>query len=46
MRGERAAIPGSLGGRTTMESMPVHMPSQGFMEGGERGITSITEEVL
>lgn len=39
------AVPGSLGGRTTAESMPVHKPSQGFREGGERGITKIDEEV-
>jgi hypothetical protein len=39
------AVPGSLGGRTTAESIPVHKPSQGFREGGERGITKIDEEV-
>ena len=44
MKGDGAALPGSLGGRSTMESMPVHMPSQGFREGGERGITRIREE--
>ena len=38
------AIPGSLGGRSTADSMPVHKPSQGFREGGERGITNIDEE--
>jgi hypothetical protein len=26
-----------------MESMPVHKPSQGFREGGERRITMIVE---
>jgi hypothetical protein len=26
-----------------MESMPIHMPSLGFREGGERGITNICE---
>jgi hypothetical protein len=39
------AVPGSLGGRTTAENMLVHKPSQGFREGGERGITKIGEEV-
>jgi hypothetical protein len=39
-----AAVPRSLGGRSTIESMPVHKPSQGFREGGERGITMIVEE--
>ena len=37
-------VPGSLGGRTTAESMPFHKPSQGFREGGQRGITKIEEE--
>jgi hypothetical protein len=39
-----AAVPASLGGRTTAESQPVHLPSQGFREGGERGITMIEEK--
>jgi hypothetical protein len=43
--GTVTAVPGSLGGRTTVESMPVHMPSQGFREGGERGITKIDKEI-
>jgi hypothetical protein len=38
------AVTGSLGGRTTAESMPVHKPSQGFRKGGERAITKIDEE--
>lgn len=41
--GDGAAVPGSLGGRSTIESMPVHLPSQGFREGGEHGITKIAE---
>ena len=41
--GGGAAVPASLGGRTTSESMPVHKPSVGFREGGERGITNIGE---
>jgi len=44
VKGESAAVPGSLGGRTTMESMPVHMPSLGYREGGQRGIINIDEE--
>ena len=44
--GTGTAIPGSLGGRSTAESMPVHEPSQGFREGGERGITRIDEEAV
>jgi hypothetical protein len=47
IRGEgeigKAAVPASLGGRSTMESMPVHKQSQGFKEGGERSITKIAE---
>jgi hypothetical protein len=39
-----AAIPAALGGRSTADSMPVHAPSQGFREGGQRGITKISEE--
>ncbi|KAH8595232.1 PAS domain-containing protein [Bisporella sp. PMI_857] len=42
--GGATAIPGSLGGRSTIESHPVHPPSMGFMEGGARGITRIGEE--
>jgi hypothetical protein len=34
----------SLGGRSTAENRPVHGLSQGFREGGERGIMSIGEE--
>jgi len=50
MKGENkdgggAAIPASLGGRSTADSQPVYAPSKGFREGGERGITSIGEEV-
>jgi hypothetical protein len=44
MKGYGAAVPGSLGGRSTMESRPFHGPSQGFREGGERGISRIWEE--
>jgi hypothetical protein len=40
----KAAVPAILGGRTTQDSMPVHRPSQGFREGGERGITKIDEK--
>ncbi|KUJ10727.1 uncharacterized protein LY89DRAFT_655525 [Mollisia scopiformis] len=43
VKGDGAAIPGSLGGRTTTESIPVHMPSLGYREGGQRGITNIDE---
>lgn len=42
--GTGTAVPGSLGGRSTAESMPVHKPSQGFRDGGDRGITKIDEE--
>ena len=42
--GKGAARPKSLGSRSTQESMPVHQPSSGFREGGERGITVIREE--
>ena len=42
--GGKAAVPAILGGRTTQESMPIHKPSQGFREGGERGITKIDEK--
>jgi len=38
------AVPESLGGRSTAESMPVREQSQGFREGGKRGITRIEEE--
>jgi len=44
MKGDGAAMPGSLGGRSTVESRPVHGLSQGFREGGDRGITRIREE--
>jgi hypothetical protein len=40
-----AAVPNILGGRTTAESQPIHAPSTGFREGGDRGITSIGEEI-
>ena len=48
MKGENseqggAAVPASLGGRSTAESQPMHIPSHGFREGGERGITRIGE---
>jgi hypothetical protein len=42
--GTGPVVLGSLGGRSTVESMPVHKPSQGFREGGKRGITNIDEE--
>ncbi|TEY37457.1 hypothetical protein BOTCAL_0516g00050 [Botryotinia calthae] len=41
--GSGTAVPASLGGRTTMESQPVHAPSLGFNEGGISGITNIAE---
>ena len=41
--GGSAALPGSLGGRSTQQSIPVHKPSLGFRGGGDRGITSIKE---
>jgi len=41
--GSGATVPGSLRGRSTAESQPVHAPSNGFREGGERGITRIEE---
>lgn len=48
MRGSRGeggtAMVGSLGGRSTAESRPIHEVSTGFREGGERGITRIREE--
>ena len=44
MKGDGAAVPASLGGRSTIESRPVHGFSQGFKEGGDRGITRIREE--
>lgn len=44
VKGDSAAVPGSLGGRSTLESQPVHKPSLGFREGGKRGITNISEE--
>lgn len=44
IKGDGAALPGVLGGRTTTESMPVHKPSLGFREGGDRGIINIEEE--
>lgn len=43
VKGDGAAVPGSLGGRSTAESMPIHKPSVGFREGGQRGITNIDE---
>jgi hypothetical protein len=43
LKGERTAAPGNLGGRNTFHSIHVHSPSQGFREGGERGITRIME---
>lgn len=43
VKGDGAAVPGSLGGRSTMQSMPFHAPSRGFRGGGERGITKIAE---
>ena len=44
MKGDAgSAVPLSLGGRSTVDSMPVHKPSIGFREGGERGITNIME---
>ncbi|CAD6455771.1 2a2cfdc6-dc6f-48c8-b03d-222b5ed342eb [Sclerotinia trifoliorum] len=41
--GSGTAVPASLGGRTTMESQPVHARSLGFNEGGVSGITNIEE---
>ncbi|EDN97429.1 predicted protein [Sclerotinia sclerotiorum 1980 UF-70] len=41
--GSGTAVPASLGGRTTMESQPVHARSLGFNEGGVTGITNIEE---
>lgn len=41
--GGGTAVPASLGGRTTMESQPVHARSLGFNEGGISGITNIEE---
>lgn len=43
MKGDGAAIPKSLGGRSTVQSMPIHQPSQGYREGGKRKITNIDE---
>jgi len=43
VKGEGAAVPETLGGRSTMESMPIHATSQGFREGGKRKITNIDE---
>ena len=42
--GGGTAVPSSLGGRSTAESQPIHAPSKGFREGGDRMITSIGEE--
>jgi hypothetical protein len=42
-QGDGAAVPVSLGDRSTKDSMPVHRPSLGFMDGGVRGITNIVE---
>lgn len=41
--GSGTAVPASLGGRTTMESQPIHARSLGFNEGGVSGITNIAE---
>lgn len=41
--GSGTAVPASLGGRTTMESQPVHARSLGYNEGGVSGITNIEE---
>lgn len=41
--GSGTAVPASLGGRTTIESQPVHARSLGFNEGGISGITNIEE---
>ncbi|QSZ31438.1 hypothetical protein DSL72_001003 [Monilinia vaccinii-corymbosi] len=41
--GGGTAVPASLGGRTTIESQPVHARSVGFNEGGISGITNIEE---
>jgi hypothetical protein len=44
VKNEGAARPASLGGRSTVDSMPVHKQSLGFRGGGERGITKVDEE--
>ncbi|KAJ5046364.1 uncharacterized protein L3040_003609 [Drepanopeziza brunnea f. sp. 'multigermtubi'] len=43
VKGSGAAVPEALGGRSTMNSMPIHATSQGFREGGQRMITNIDE---
>lgn len=43
VKGDGAAVPQALGGRSTIESMPVHATSRGFREGGQRMITNIDE---
>lgn len=43
IKGENAAVPESLGGRSTLQSMPFHEPSVGYRGGGQRGITNIEE---
>ncbi len=43
MKGNGAAVPESLGGRSTVDSMPVLASSQGFKEGGKQKITNIDE---
>ncbi|KAK2628829.1 hypothetical protein QTJ16_001932 [Diplocarpon rosae] len=43
IKGDGAAVPEVLGGRSTIDSMPVHATSQGFREGGQRKITNIDE---
>lgn len=39
-----ASKPMVLGGRSTVDSMPVHEQSVGFNDGGDRGITTLMEE--
>lgn len=39
-----ASKPKVLGGRSTVDSMPVHEQSVGYNDGGERGITTLVEE--
>lgn len=41
--GVDAAVPTSLGGSTTQESMPVHKRNRGFRGGWQRGIMNIDE---
>lgn len=42
--GTGTSVQGSVRGRSTVESMSVHKPSEGFRDGGKRGITKIDED--